>query len=360
MRSLQSLVTQEFAALDSYNVHQCVADVCENILRAADADHCVIYLLERANQELRSGAFVTRDRENILERRMKVGSGVAGWVAAHREPLVLERADLDGRYLEEWQPTGGNGVPVPAPTTVSILALPLVAFDSFVGVLELVRENGRAAFTGASLGQLQPLANIAGMAIPRDADDGFARLAEVCIRFLEEKDRYTHGHSIRVMKYSLVVAEAAHLPKSQMEELRLCALLHDIGKVVIKDTLLSKPGRLTAKELQTVRMHPTIGFNIVERISRTLSRKIRSHHERFDGKGYPDGLVGDQIPLASRIICVADSLDAITSDRPYRSARDLAYALEEIRNNSGTQFDPELVKALLAAADGGRLQLHRF
>ncbi|MBI5367665.1 MAG: HD domain-containing protein [Planctomycetes bacterium] len=352
MESLQDLVTQLLSTLDKHSVDGCVAKVAENILRFTGSDHCVIYLAERETDELYSGAFISKNGCQSPEKRMRVGRGIAGWVAEHALPLVLQQAAQDARFLEEWHPRGDS------PASVSVLALPLIAFDTFVGVLEVVRHDG-AGFGPSAVGELTPLANIAGLAIPRSTDDGFARLAEVCIRFLEEKDRYTHGHSIRVMKYSLVIADSLGLPKGQLEELRLCALLHDIGKVVIKDTLLGKPGRLTTKELQTIRMHPTIGFNIVEKISKTLSHKIRSHHERYDGGGYPDGLKGDLIPLASRIICVADSLDAMTSDRPYRSARPLEFAMEELAKNVNTQFDPALVEALIQASREGKLTIIR-
>ncbi|MBI3273025.1 MAG: HD domain-containing protein [Planctomycetes bacterium] len=353
METLQSLVTGLMSTLNTYTVHECVASVCENILKFTEADRCVIYLMEKGSDELFSGAYATRGGGYAPEKFVKVGTGIAGWVAARGAPLILDAAGADPRFLEEW-PLNGEAPPLNA----SVIAVPLISFDSFVGVVEVVRTQGEG-FRKSLITDLQPLANIAGLAIPRETDDGFARLAEVCIRFLEEKDRYTHGHSIRVMKYSLMIAEGVGLPHSQMEELRLCALLHDIGKVIIKDSLLGKPGRLTSKELQTIRMHPTIGFNIVEKISKTLSRKIRSHHERFDGNGYPDRLQGDNIPLASRIICVADTLDAITSDRPYRPARGIDVAIEEIKKHTNTQFDPALVEALLKANAEGRLHLVR-
>lgn len=345
---LRKLIEDLITTFDKYSVDECLCNICENIINFMQADVSLIFLQDKAEGEVYLAANFPRDTDVYLPRKLKIGKGIAGRVAQNREPILASDNVESEMFNEEY----GNAPVKPT----SIIAMPLVSFETFQGVIELVNVSGRR-FTAADINRLQPLVNIAALAIPRDTDEGFTKLAEICVRFLEEKDRYTHGHSLRVMKYALVIADEMMLPKSQRDELRLCALLHDIGKVVIKDSLLNKAGALTKQELQMIRMHPTIGCNIVDKISRNLSRKILSHHERFDGTGYPEGLKGEEIPLIARIIAIGDTLDAVTTDRPYRSAADLEFAVHEIALHSGTQFDPVLVDALLVAFKKGTLVL---
>jgi HD-GYP domain-containing protein (c-di-GMP phosphodiesterase class II) len=345
---LRKLIEDLITTFDKYSVDRCLCNICENIIGFMQADLSLIFLQDKAESEVYLAANFPRDTDAYLPRKLKFGKGIAGRVAQDHEPILATDGVENEMFREEY----GEADAKP----LSVIAMPLVSFEAFQGVIELVNFTGRR-FTAADLSRLQPLVNIAALAIPHDTDEGFTKLAEICVRFLEEKDRYTHGHSLRVMRYALVVAEEMELSKSQRDELRLCSLLHDIGKVVIKDSLLNKAGALTKQELQTIRMHPTIGCNIVDKISRSLSRKILSHHEKFDGSGYPEGLRGEDIPLIARIIAIGDTLDAVTTDRPYRSAADLGFAVQEIAMHSGTQFDPVLVDALIAAFKRGTLLL---
>lgn len=168
---------------------------------------------------------------------------------------------------------------------------------------------------------------------------------------LEEKDSYTHGHSIRVAEYSQLLAAELNLSEIEIKEVELSALFHDIGKIGIPDNILLKPARLTRAEFEIMKSHPVRSAKILERISgmRNLIPGIKYHHERFDGLGYPDGLKGQDIPLYARIILIADTFDAMTSTRPYRLALDKEIAFEELRRCSGTQFDPILVETFIKA-----------
>jgi HD-GYP domain-containing protein (c-di-GMP phosphodiesterase class II) len=161
------------------------------------------------------------------------------------------------------------------------------------------------------------------------------------------------------MRYSLLIADEIRVSAPRRRELRLCALLHDIGKVIIKDSILSKKESLTHQELQAIRMHPSIGSNITEKISPGISDKILAHHEHYDGTGYPAGLKGKEIPEIARIIALADALDAMTSRRPYRAPFTLEEALKEVRAHAGRQFDPEMVEALERLYDEGKLKILR-
>jgi HD-GYP domain-containing protein (c-di-GMP phosphodiesterase class II) len=176
---------------------------------------------------------------------------------------------------------------------------------------------------------------------------------------IDEKDPYTRGHSGRVAKYSLIIGEALGLTFEELERLRVSALLHDVGKIGVDDRVLKKPGQLTDEEFDLMKQHTIKGANIMRPVPQLheMLPGIELHHERMDGKGYPYGLKGDQIPLVARIIAVADTFDAITTNRPYQSAMDLDYALERIRSLAESKFDQSVVGALESAIHAGKLRL---
>lgn len=176
---------------------------------------------------------------------------------------------------------------------------------------------------------------------------------------IDEKDPYTRGHSGRVAKYSLILGEYLGLTPEELDRLRISALLHDVGKIGVDDRILKKPGSLTPDEFDLMKQHTVKGANIMRPVAqlKEMLPGIELHHEHLDGGGYPYGLRGEQIPLMARIIAVADTLDAITTNRPYNSAMDLDYALERIRFFAGSRFDPAVVAALENAVHSGRLKL---
>ena len=163
---------------------------------------------------------------------------------------------------------------------------------------------------------------------------------------LDLRDNETAGHSQRVSCYCMEIAKAMGVEPERLKHIERGSRLHDIGKIGIPDAILLKPGKLTPDEKQIMETHARIGYNLVSRIAflAPAAEIVLTHQERFDGTGYPQGLLGDEIPLGARIFAVADTLDAMTSDRPYRRALPLAAAQEEIKRESGRQFDPEVVK----------------
>lgn len=166
---------------------------------------------------------------------------------------------------------------------------------------------------------------------------------------LDEKDTYTHGHSKRVTLYSLILGRAMNLDTATLEKLQLAGLLHDIGKIGTPERILNKPGGLTHEEFNIIKKHPRAGKEILKNIKqlKDISAWLRSHHEKYDGTGYPDGLKGEEIPLPARILAVADTYDAMTSDRAYRKGLPHEVALEEIKRCANTQFDPMVVDVFL-------------
>jgi putative nucleotidyltransferase with HDIG domain len=176
---------------------------------------------------------------------------------------------------------------------------------------------------------------------------------------IDEKDPYTRGHSGRVAKYSTLIARELGLSDAEIETLRISALLHDVGKIGVEDRVLKKPGALTPEEFALMKQHTVKGANIMRPVSqlKEMLPGIELHHEHMDGRGYPYGLTGPQIPMMARIIGVADTLDAMTTNRPYQSAMDLDYALGKIKALAGSKFDTVVVNALDAAVTNGRLRL---
>jgi len=178
----------------------------------------------------------------------------------------------------------------------------------------------------------------------------YVRSIDAMIKALEAKDFYTQGHSQRVKLYSLAIGEELGMTRQELEDLRRASVLHDLGKIGVREAILNKPGKLTEEEFAEIVRHPGTAVGILEPIPffRPLLPAILHHHERFDGKGYPSRLAGTRIPLGSRIMAIADTFDAMTSTRAYRKELPKADALVEIRRCSGTQFDPDIVPAFIA------------
>jgi len=179
---------------------------------------------------------------------------------------------------------------------------------------------------------------------------------------VDEKDPYTRGHSDRVTRYSLLIAKEMNLPSPFLETLQVSAQLHDVGKIGIEDHILKKPGALTEEEFEVMKTHTTKGANILRPVTQLAEMLpgIELHHEALDGRGYPYGLKGDQIPLLARVIAVGDTFDALTTNRPYQQAHTPEQALQIIRNLASKRLDPDCVAALLAVYARGEIRIQRF
>jgi len=180
----------------------------------------------------------------------------------------------------------------------------------------------------------------------------FLQGVQMLARALEAKDAYTRGHSIRVSRYAVGTAERLGFDGASLDGIRLGGELHDIGKIGTREAVLHKPGTLTADEFRQISEHPLLGERMLSPLAQEspdVLRIVRSHHERLDGRGFPDGLRGTKIPIEARIVAVADTFDAMTTERPYRPSRPAEDALCELRRVAGTQLDPDAVEAFVAA-----------
>ncbi|MBR1472047.1 MAG: HD-GYP domain-containing protein [Lachnospiraceae bacterium] len=181
----------------------------------------------------------------------------------------------------------------------------------------------------------------------------FEQTAAALANAIDAKDQYTRGHSSRVAEYSVEIAKRAGKTEEECKEIYFAALLHDVGKIGVRNSIINKAGRLTNEEFEEIRKHPEIGRRILSSISQSpyLSIGANYHHERYDGRGYPEGLKGDDIPEIARIIAVADSYDAMTSKRSYRDPVPQEKVREELLKGMGTQFDPQFAKIMLQLID---------
>jgi polar amino acid transport system substrate-binding protein len=175
------------------------------------------------------------------------------------------------------------------------------------------------------------------------------KLIIVFTKALEYYDTYTKGHSVNVANYASKISEKLGFESERISKIYWAGLVHDVGKIFVPQSVLNKSEKLTDEEYELIKLHPLKGYELISEIEglKDIAEIVLYHHERYDGKGYPYGKKGDEIPIESRILCVADSFDAMTSDRPYKKSLTLEEAIEELRKNSGTQFDPEIVSVLI-------------
>lgn len=318
--------------LDPTEQLQILLDMATALTRA---DRGVVMLIEDTFGHLKVKASVGRPYweggEVALMR-------IARWVVDHSEVLHLERGMEDPRFDD-----------VEMNVEASITA-PLLVRDKVVGVMSVATAKPGERYSKDDVDMFGNFAAQAAVSVEntqlyarlQDAHIGtIASLAAV----IEARDPYTIGHSARVTQYAVAIAEAMGLPAEDVEEIRLASLLHDVGKIGVPDKVLGKTESLTEEEYSAIKMHPTMSVKIIEPLPHLakIIPVVYHHHEHYDGTGYVEGKAGDKIPLGSRIIAAADAFEAMTSDRPYRQALSREQAMMELRDNAGTQFDPEVV-----------------
>ena len=237
----------------------------------------------------------------------------------------------------------------------SLLCAPLMIRNKVFGLLSIINNKMEKQFTQKDLNYISSLSRRASLNIENRMlyESVFTSIMDTfmsLIHSIHARDHYTERHSINVSSLAVKTATAMRLSTDQIECLKISGMLHDIGKIAIPDSILLKPGRLTNEEYNIIKTHPSTGEDILSHIKLFDSEKkvIRHHHERWDGKGYPDGISGEDIPLLSRILAVADTFDAITNDRPYRKGLPVDTAINELNRNRNLQFDETVVNAFIS------------
>ncbi len=269
-------------------------------------------------------------------------------VKASGRSLMLKRAYEYADFNPEVDAISEKG------KTLNLIAMPVKIASSVKGVLLAVNSNPDKVFVGSELIWAKSVCIEIGAALEKiklyqDIRKLFLSSIEALTAAIEGKDPYTHGHSRRVTMFSMIIGKELGLDKETIEDIRLSGLLHDIGKIAVPESILLKPGKLTDDEWYNMKQHPVKGVNMLEHVNEfvPLLPGIKHHHEHYNGKGYPEGLKGQNIPLIARIIAVADAFDAMTSKRIYRGALSEDEALKEIEKCKGTQFDPEIADVFI-------------
>lgn len=248
----------------------------------------------------------------------------------------------------------------------SIVLVPVYSRDNVMGIIVLYLIKEAEDIESDDLHLVTAVAGQAAVALENaslyeNLEMSYFSTVKALARAIEVKDPYTFGHSERVTEYAMAIARKMGISEWERRNIKYAAALHDIGKIGIARKILNKPGPLSEEEFLQVKTHPELGDSIIEPVEFLQEPRevILHHHERYDGRGYPGGLRGEEIPLGSRILAVADSFEAMMSDRPYRKALPLTEAVKELEVNAGTQFDPVVIKAFVEVLEEGEIERHR-
>ncbi len=342
------------------NLDHLLQEIVDEAIRVTGADGGSLMMVNKNGKSLSIKTAVNLHPLISLNAKIKVGQGLAGIVARTHEPLILNGL-RDNKFKEHLK----------REDIVSAISVPMKAGDKLVGVLNVNRKNLRVEFSNENLNVMIAFAAQAAEAIEKAGyynkieklsiknDNQFKEFTKALAKTVDAKDPYTYGHSEAVTNYTLQIAKEMGFNEEKLRLLEIGGRLHDMGKIGVAEHILNKPGGLTDEEFKEIQRHPEIGARILQDTSslKGIRDLILYHHERFDGKGYPTGLKGKDIPLGARILAVADTFDAMTSHRAYRKALSRKVAVAEIKKCSGTQFDPEIVDVFLKVLEKKRFRL---
>jgi len=282
-----------------------------------------------------------KGERNIDKITFAENENTIGWVVENKKYLYIEDLENDKHFSK---------IKIISRRIKQLLIIPIIVEDKVIGVINL--EN--TSLNPDTIDLLRSFSEGAAVAINnahlyQKIQDSYFEITKALAQAIEAKDPYTHGHSARVVEYTVLIAQKLDLPEKEKELLKYAAMLHDIGKIGVRGIVLNNPKGLTGEEYDEIKKHPLVGEGIIEPIEllQPIKALIRHHHEWYNGKGYPDGLSGENIPLGARIIAVADAYDAMKSDRPYRKALTEETAIQELKRGSSTQFDPKIVEVFL-------------
>jgi len=323
--------------------------VLESAMSQLDGDRGSIMHFEKGIGGLIVSRGMGLSPEYRRRNRFRLGEGIAGWVAENKEALIANDVSADERYLPG---ESGSGA-------ARLMSVPLLSSNGdLLSVLNIERTNEHPEFSISDLEYMLAITGNASVAIEnaellQNIQKSYYDTISALALTVEAKDPYTLGHSKRVTQYSIAMAEELGMTEEETRVLQYGATLHDIGKIAIPESILNKRGKLTDEEFREIMTHAERGEAIIASVDflEPTRKIIRNHQEFYDGKGYPDGLKGDEIPLNVAIVAVADFYDALTSDRPYRSAFSHERTIEMMKEQSGKKLNPEVVEAFLRIFD---------
>ncbi len=320
-----------------------------------DAKISSLMLLDEETQELVMAAAHGLSEEYIHKGNIKVGESIAGRVIKEGRPIAVSDITNDPRHIY-------SGYALKEGLT-SLLSVPLSLKDKVIGVLNIYTDD-QHNFTPHEINLFTSLASQAAIAIENarlfeSLEEIYLDVITALASAIDARDSYTHGHSHRVTEYAVLIAEEMDLSPEEIDIIRNASILHDVGKIGIKEEILKKPGKLTEDETLEMQYHPFIGTRILQSVKllEPVLPLVYHHQEKYDGSGYPEGLKGEEIPLGARVIGVCDAFEAMTSDRPYRKALPVEKALAELRNESGRQFDPAIVEVFFRLMERNAIRM---
>jgi putative nucleotidyltransferase with HDIG domain len=310
------------------------------------------------------GSLQPRCARNVVEPggQVEVSRTIVDEVVSHRQCVLSADALLDDNIDMSESIMFHN--------IRSVLCVPIEYDKELLGVVYLDTPGRESLFTEDDLHFVSGIAGAAAVAITnatavenvrsahQELNHAYLSMLSVLANAIEARDHYTIGHTWRVARFAQVVARQMGWDEEKISEIEVGGMLHDIGKIGVPDSILTKAGSLSAEEQEMMQLHPQIGARMLRDVPSLehVLPYVLYHHERFDGAGYPGQLEGQAIPIEARLLAVADALDAMTSNRPYRRSMDLDAVLDELRQEAGQQFDPAIVEALLCAYDEGELE----
>ena len=332
--SVQGYIYDSFENIEGDNEHifNKIVDLSLNVV---EGEECSLLLYDEKDGAFHPKIIKSHDQENYTSRTIPALKQIFRAVVEKKEALMIHSSEH----------------PEIAP---SLICAPLMIRNNVFGILCVRRKTNHELFSAKDLHYIVSLTKRASLnlenrvlyeSVYNNVLDTFMSL----IASIQVRDHYTEEHCFRVTKMSVKIAEGLHCTEREIESLKIAGMLHDVGKIAIPDSVLLKPDRLTFEEFTVIKTHPEMGERILKPILLFDEERdiVLRHHERWDGKGYPGGLAGTDIPLLSRILAVADAFDAMTNNRPYRSAMDLKAAIAEIEKNRNSQFDEQIVDVFL-------------
>jgi len=335
------------SSLDVKRVLETVMNVAKDVI---DAEASSIFLYDEEKHEFFFEIATGDAGDAVKQIRVPWGKGMVGWAAEHMQTLLIPDVTQDPRFYSKVDEKSKF-------ITRNAITVPLKPKNKLIGVAQVLNKKG-GLFTREDVELFETLSRQAAVAIENaslytDLQELFLNSIRTVVSLIDAKDDYTAGHSSRVTKYSMMIADQLGFGPEDRKRLELAALLHDVGKIGMPDAILKKPSGLTPEEFAIVKDHPNKGAEALEPIKqmKDIIPGVRHHHEKLDGRGYPAGLAGDQVPMDAQIICVGDSYDAMNSDRPYRKGLGMEESVKRLRQDAGTQFNPTLVEAFVKALE---------
>lgn len=350
------------AVSSSLEIDQVLQLLAVRIVQIMGASFCRIALLSEGGASIQViAAYPMREQGMQWETLIGLSFSLQE-LPDHKKAILTKKAVITGGRRQGESLTGSQRRLIG--DARSFLIYPLVVSGKVAGVVGLGEQRSweRNPINREKSDLCQTIVNQGAVAVGHalaheELENAFVGTIRSLAEAIDAKDPSTRGHSDRVSKYAVMLGRQLGFGDRALEQLKYAGYLHDVGKIGIPDRLLGKPARLSAEEWKLMKRHPIVSARILDpvRIAPAVKAAVRHHHERFDGKGYPYGLAGGSIPLEARIIAVADSFEAMTSDRPYRKALTEHEAANELRRCAGTQFDPDCVDAFLEAIGGKAL-----